>query len=106
MGSVYCQASEAPPFSGMPIKPEAFLCLPVMSGLCLDLKKALCCTGPFGGVCNKNLKHVHYCHVIAHGDEEVRLILSSRIEWEYQAVKKWPLGENVGHGGHRPDVHT
>ena len=28
------------------------------------------------------------CHVIAHGDEEVRLILSSRIELEYQAVKK------------------
>ncbi len=46
------------------------------------------------------------CHVIAHGDEEVGLILSSRIEWEYQAVKKWPLGENVGHGGQRPDVHT
>ena len=39
------------------------------------------------------------CHVIAHGDEEVRLILSSRIEWEYQAVKKWPLGRNVGHTG-------
>ena len=47
-----------------------------------------------------------YCHVIAHGDEEVRLILSSRIKWEYQAVKKWPLGENVGHGEYRPDVHT
>ena len=29
-----------------------------------------------------------YCHVIAHGDEEVRLILSSHIELEYQAVKK------------------
>ena len=39
------------------------------------------------------------CHVMAHGDEEVRLILSSRIEWEYQAVKKWPLGRNVGHTG-------
>ena len=48
----------------------------------------------------------YLCHVIAHGDEEVRLILSSRIEWEYQAVKKWPLGENVGHGEYRPDVHT
>ena len=34
---------------------------------------------------------------MAHGDEEVGLILSSRIEWEYQAVKKWPLGRNVGH---------
>ena len=44
--------------------------------------------------------------MIAHGDEEVRLILSSRIELEYQAVKKWPLGENVGHRGDRPDVHT
>ena len=39
------------------------------------------------------------CHVMAHGDEEVGLILSSRIEWEYQAVKKWPLGRNVGHTG-------
>ena len=47
-----------------------------------------------------------YCHVIAHGDEEVRLILSSRIELEYQAVKKWPLRENVGHRRDRPDVHT
>ena len=28
------------------------------------------------------------CHVMAHGDEEVGLILSSRIELEYQAVKK------------------
>ena len=36
---------------------------------------------------------------MAHGDEEVGLILSSRIEWEYQAVKKWPLGRNVGHTG-------
>ena len=49
---------------------------------------------------------IAYCHVIAHGDEEVRLILSSRIELEYQAVKKWPLRENVGHRGDRPDVHT
>ena len=30
----------------------------------------------------------HLCHVMAHGDEEVGLILSSRIELEYQAVKK------------------
>ena len=36
---------------------------------------------------------------MAHGDGEVRLILSSRIELEYQAVKKWPLGRNVGHTG-------
>ena len=37
--------------------------------------------------------------MIAYGDEEVRLILSSRIELEYKAVKKWPLGRNVGHTG-------
>ena len=39
------------------------------------------------------------CHMMAQGDEEVRLILSSRIELEYQAVKKWPLGRDVGHTG-------
>ena len=36
---------------------------------------------------------------MAHREEEVRLILSSRIELEYQAVKRWPLGRNVGHTG-------
>ena len=57
-------------------------------------------------VVNFSVSSYVYCHVIAHGDEEVRLILSSRIELEYQAVKKWPLRENVGHRGDRPDVHT
>ena len=40
------------------------------------------------------------CHVIAHGDEEVRLILSSRI-WidSIKPSNKWPLGRNVGYAG-------
>ena len=41
---------------------------------------------------------------MAHGDEEVGLMLSSRIEWEYQAVKKWPLRKNVGHADVRTKV--
>ena len=38
--------------------------------------------------------------MIAHGDEEVRLILSSRI-WidSIKPSNKWPLGRNVGHAG-------
>ena len=44
------------------------------------------------------------CHVIAHGDEEVRMILSSRVAISYLAVKKWLLRENVGHRVDRPDV--
>ena len=40
---------------------------------------------------------------MAHGDEEVGLILSSRVAIStFLAVKKWPLGENVGHA----DVRT
>ena len=43
---------------------------------------------------------VGFCHVIAHGDVEVRLILSSRI-WidSIKPSNKWPLGRNVGHVG-------
>ena len=43
---------------------------------------------------------VKYCHVIAHGDEEVRLLLLLVFELTVSSrQKKWPLRKNVGHRG-------
>ena len=38
-----------------------------------------------------------YCHVIAHGDEEVRLILFSRVKSALSSSQKVTVKRNVGH---------
>ena len=56
-GSIYCLATEAPLFRGMPTEPEAFLGMPDASGplpcTWTHLKKALRHTCPLRGAVNK-----------------------------------------------------